>query len=114
MERISTRDDVLEFIRINCTHSAVRRAMDDGKYELLGAFVSLPPHTKPGWIVKVTSKHGKVWPVAVAAGQHSYEVFILDTIPWSLWDGEMTDNLLYFGDHPYIAIRKKRLARTQI
>lgn len=114
MSRILTRDDLLEFIRDNCTQSAVRRAMDDGKYELLGAFASLPPHTKPGWIVKVTSKHGKVWPVAVVAGLHTCEVFILDTIPWSLYDGLFSTNLLYNGDHPYIAARKMRDAKELI
>lgn len=111
MQRISTRDDLLEYIREHAPSSAVRRAIDDGKYEVLGAFAALPPHTMPGFIVKVTSKHGRVWPVAVAVNEvkHRYEVYILDTIPWSLYDGG--ERAIYCGDHPNTSARKRNLAR---
>lgn len=111
MQRIDTRDDLLEFIRANAPLSGIKRAIDDGKYEVLGAFASLPPHTKPGFIVKVTSKHGTVWPVAVAANEvkHRWEVYVLDEIPWSLYDGGK--RVIYCGDHPTRSVRKRNLAR---
>lgn len=111
MLRISTRNDLLEYIRANAPLRAIQRAIDDGGYEVLGAFASLPPHTMPGFIVKVTSKHGTVWPVAVAVNEarHRYAVYILDTIPWSLYDGGK--RAIYCGDHPNMSVRKRNLAR---
>lgn len=111
--RISTRTDLIEFIRSTAPLKAVRRAMDDGGYEVLGGFAALPPHVLPGFIVKVTSKHGKVWPVAVAINEHKhqYEVYILDNIPWSMWDGGTLP--IYRGDNPTMSQRKRDLARKQ-
>ena len=113
MSRIWTRDDLLKFIRDNPPSRSVGRAMDDGKWEVLGAFASLPPHTKPGFIVLVTSKHGRTWPVCVAADQerHRWDCYILDEIPWSLWDGGNMP--IYQGDDPIRSAFKRDEARTQ-
>jgi len=81
----------------------VRRAIDEGNVQLLGAFELLPPHPHPGWLTLVTSKHGRTWPVAVAVDifNHRYNVYILDQIPWSLWEGG--NSPLYLGDIPELA-----------
>lgn len=113
MHRILTRTDLLEFIRDHAPSSAVRRAVDEGSNESLGAFAALPPHTSPGFIVTITSKHGKTWPVCVLVNehQHRHEVYILDAIPWSLWDGGVLP--LYCGDDPYHYRRMRDRARSQ-
>ena len=111
MIRIDTRNDLLEFIRANAPLRGIQRAIDDGGYEVLGAFAALYPHPMPGLIVKVTSKHGTVWPVAVAAneGKHCWEVYVLDVIPWSLYEGGSRP--IYRGDNPTMSTRKRDLAR---
>ena len=99
-QRIQTRTHLLDFIQRNAPSSAVRRAVNEGRVNVLGAFASLPPHVHPGFIVNVTSKHGRTWPVCVLVNdiRHRYEVYILDQIPWSLWEGGNTT--LYAGDNP--------------
>ena len=101
--RLQTRTHLLEYIKEHAPRSAVRRAIDEGQVEVLGAFSALPPHTDPGFIVVVTSKHGKSWPVAVAIDEikHTYRVVILDDIPWSNWDGKLGRyHPVHDGDSP--------------
>lgn len=102
-QRLRTRTQLIEYMKAHAPRTAVKRAIDEGRVEVLGSFAALPPHTDPGFIVLVTSKHGRQWPVAVAVNQvkHTYRVLILDSIPWSLWDGKLErDHPVYDGDTP--------------
>jgi hypothetical protein len=83
--------------------SCVRRAVDEGTVRVCGGFSSLPPFPSPGFIVEVTSKHGKTWPVAVVVDQiqHYYHVQVLFDLPWKFWDGKpWRGHPVYDGDTP--------------
>ncbi len=102
-QRFQTRTDLLEYVREHAPLNGVRRAIDDGRVMVCGGFASCPPHTSPGFIVEVTSKHGRTWPVAVLVDQihHRYSVVILDEVPWQEWEGKVNrGHPVYDGDHP--------------
>jgi len=109
-QRLQTRTQLLEYIKDHAPSSAVRRAVDEGQVNVLGAFASLYPHTSPGFIVEVTSRHGRTWPVGVVVEQvyHSYRVVILDQIPWSHWDGSPDrGHPVIDGDNPLRSEQKR-------
>ncbi len=104
-ERFRTRTELIEYILEHAPMSVIKRAIDLGTTRVCGGFSVLPPHTAPGWVVEVTSHHGKTWSVAVKVNQftHSYSVVVLDYTPWKFWDGDPDrGHPVYDGDYPDI------------
>lgn len=111
-QRLQTRTDLIEYILEHAPLSGVRRAIDEGRVRVCGGFASCHPHISPGFVVEVTSKHGRTWPVAVLVDQikHRYRVVVLDEVPWQKWDGKYgRGNPVYDGDNPaeFYKLRKK-------
>jgi hypothetical protein len=101
--RFRTRTELIEYVLEHAPLNAIRRAIDEGLVLVCGGFSKLPPHQSPGWVVEVTSKHGRTWPVAVKVNQfeHSYQVVVLDQTPWQHWDGKLDrGHPVYDGDFP--------------
>lgn len=89
---------------------SVVRAIEEGSFEVLGGFDPIPSSTNSGWIVKVTSKHGKVWYVAcVAYSGTMYSVRLVKHVLWENWVGEGVGRSLLGGDRPttYAAFKRK-------
>jgi hypothetical protein len=110
MQHIETRTHLLEYALARVLSNACRRAFDDGQVVNLGGFDPLPPSEYPGWLLRVTSKHGRVWLIAVTVeGLHRYRVWPADAIPWQFWTGK--DNRdggsIYTGDLPAVASTSK-------
>lgn len=121
MIHFQTENDIIDWLIDNCPRPAIARALDHGKVEYLGGFNLIPPSTLPGWILKVTSVHGKQWIIAVLANdtKHVYEIRIIKSVPWKNWIG--TDSLfnhrtfrikLFSGDNPelYKELRDERIS----
>lgn len=110
---ITDRLDLIEMVSARAPSSACRRACLNGKVEVLGGFRVIPPSTLPGWMVLVTTVHGKDYAVAVTADQamHRYRVWIADKVPWGEWLGFIGDYSVRSGDHPtlYSALRSTEL-----
>jgi hypothetical protein len=101
MVKIQTRGQLVQWLSYNLRfigRRSLARALDEGIVRVLGGFSPIPPGTLPGWIISVTSVHGKRWHVAVLAHGNSYGVRLLDRIPWANWTGGKTE--LYIGDDP--------------
>jgi hypothetical protein len=75
------------WLEANCPRKGIVRALRDGTVEHLGGFLRIPPTSHPGWIVRVTSAHGKKFIVAVIAYQNRYGMRILSEVPWRYWAG---------------------------
>lgn len=86
----------------NCSRKAIVRALSsEGETELLGGFKPILPTVQPGWIVKITSEHNKVWNVAIIAYQNRYGIRILEEVPWKNWIGDFPgESNLMNGDFP--------------
>jgi hypothetical protein len=87
-----------------------------GEVEVLGGFCSIPPGTRPGWIVKATGLHKTEFLVAVIPDDidHIYGVKVIDSVPWDLWMGNLLDHSWAFmnGDHPVQYTRNRTDATT--
>lgn len=113
-QRLQTRTDLIEYILEHAPLNGVRRAIDEGQVRVCGGFASCPPHTSPGFVVEVTSKHGRTWPVAVLVDQikHRYRVVVLDEVPWKEWEGRLDrDHPVYDGDDPIQFYKQRLIAR---
>lgn len=105
---IRTRSDLIKWLENNAPRRAIARALQEGQVEHLGGFEHIPPSTLPGWIVKVTSVHNKMWRVVVLANdtKHRYESRIIESVPWKNWSGtnfwsdESFRDKLFSGDKP--------------
>lgn len=80
---------------------------------MYGGFREIPPYARPGWIVNVTSKFGRMWLLAVVVDEprHQLEVKRIDAVPWQWWDGP-SENSMYNGDRPdeYEKLRDETLS----
>ena len=117
--RIRTRSELLWYIADHAPSGACRRAVVEGKVVVLGGFRVIPPNGWKGWIVKVTSVHGKDWLVAVTIHptKHLYHVRMIEKIPWAWWAGvqgcfSFAYNLRQ-GDIPIQAERARRQAQEE-
>lgn len=68
-ERVTSRGDVIEYLRRHPVTNAFKRALTDPKAQIdfLGGFT--PAGELPYWAVKVTSRHGRVWNVRLIADE---------------------------------------------
>ena len=88
------------WLEANCPRKGIVRALRDGTVEHLGGFSRIPPTSHPGWIVKVTSTHGKEFIVAVIAYQLRYGIRVLGEVPWRYWYNAQPWTSLLAGDNP--------------
>lgn len=105
MEHLRTRTELIVYARDHCGSRACERAFLTGKVTVLGGFTAIPPGTAPGWILCITSRHGRAWILAVVTDdiQHTYHVRRLDIIPWAQWSGTKyaaPRESIYSGDYP--------------
>ncbi len=109
MERIETRTQLVNFICKNVGQSAISRACHHAgdAVQVMGGFSRVPPSCRPGWIVTVTSVHGRQWLVAVTSDDHHhvFKAWITETIPWQFYIGERNreEYSIYDGDNPEAA-----------
>ena len=102
MIHFQTKNHLLMWLEANCPRKSIVRALRDGTVEHLGGFSKIPPTSHPGWIVRVTSIHGKEFIVAVIAYQNRYGIRVLSEVPWLNWIGDQdrSDSSLISGDDP--------------
>jgi len=115
--RILSRTALLEeAIRLSPTRGC-RRAIQDDRADVLGGFRTIPPFGLPGWILRVRSRHGRTWLLAVMVDEvkHVYTASFVDEVPWLEWVGR-TDRKgwsPYDGDHPKEAYAAYRQAKKE-
>lgn len=104
MQRIETRVQLIEHICDNISQSAIVRACHNGTVRVLGGFSIIPPGTRPGWIVQITSIHGSTWLVAVTSDDHNhvFRTWLAESIPWENYVGrdDQKEYSIYNGDNP--------------
>ena len=102
MTHFQSRTHLILWLENNCPRPAIVRALYEGQIEFFGGFNPIPPTTQPGWIIRVTSAHGKTRYVAVIAYRDHYGIRILRDVCWGSWVGSTAKNrtALMNGDHP--------------
>lgn len=104
MQHFQNRTHLILWLENNCPRPAIVRALYEGQVEFFGGFDPVFPTEYPGWILRTTSAHGKVWYIAVLAYQNRYGIRILKDVFWGSWvgDSEGQPGSLYDGDDPII------------
>lgn len=94
------KNDIIRWLEKHCPRKAIVRSLNNA--ELLGGFDPIPPNTRPGWIVRVTSVHKRKWIVAIipCVGKPDCEIRILKYVPWGNYIGGPFTNPVYSGDNP--------------
>lgn len=117
MQHITTRTELINFICENISQSAIVRACYRSKesVKVLGGFSNISPGTSPGWLVVVTSVHGRMWLVAVTSDDHKhvFRTWIAESIPWENYVGQRNrgEYNIFDGDNPNQAWLAKEYAR---
>lgn len=96
---IRTRRDLIAAVESAVKLRTQRYAFVEGRVEVLGGFSELPPGPGPGWIVRLTSKYGRTWLLALIPMIRRPIMLHLSEVPWEHWVGP-TGNPLYDGDNP--------------
>lgn len=111
MDRIDTRTELVNYVRDNIPQRAIQRACHNGVVRVLGGFSLISPSTRPGWIISVTSVHGKTWFVAVTSDDHHhvFRTWVVESIPWQFYIGraDRGEYSIYDGDTPEQACRAR-------
>jgi hypothetical protein len=104
---IHSRDDLIDVIRGRCPLTSCNRAIDSGEVLVLGGFA--PPEGitgQPHWVLRVTSRHGRVWHVAVLPHSFGVNVKIIKEVDWKNWLGsDRGAPDIYNGDDPLYSSR---------
>ncbi len=104
---------MIAYICDHAPQSAIARACHTGTVQVLGGFSCVPPGTRPGFIVAVTSVHERTWLIAVTTDDHKhiFHVWVVESVPWEYYvgrdgpcDGEYS---IYDGDNPERAKQAK-------
>ena len=112
MTHFQSRTHIILWLENNCSRKAITRALYGGQVEFFGGFDPIPPTTHPGWIMRITSVHGRTWYVAVICYDRRYGVRILRDVPWDKWVGTRPwgefRTQLHSGDSPeeYLKLRE--------
>ncbi len=108
---IRTRDNLIEFLENNLPTNGVHLRALLNHNENLGGFSQIFSLTNSGWIVKIKSKYGNIYYVAVIDKYFNYAAVLLGDPPWEHWIGDQSGNPLYLGDKPeeYKMLRNKEL-----
>lgn len=113
--RFQSRSDLCLYAAKHVPLRSCARAINEGRVELLGGFSSIPPLSDPGFLLKVTSRHGREWIIAISIDEikHRYKVWIAGPeIPWWYWMGcvDGPRRPAYDGDHPMKYAEKQKEA----
>ena len=102
MTHFQSRTHIILWLENNCSRKAITRALYEGQVEFFGGFSPIPPTTHPGWIIRITTAHGKTFYVAVICYDRRYGIRILKDVPWDKWVGSTAKNrtALMNGDNP--------------
>ncbi len=107
-----SKNDIIHWLEKHCPRKAIVRSLNGA--ELLGGFDPIPPTTRAGWIVRVTSGsilrplslRRKKWIVTIIpyVGKPDCEIRILKEVPWGNWSGRSVNliNSVYSGDRPWL------------
>jgi hypothetical protein len=84
MIHIRNDAEAVEFAARHTKSSACRTAFCEGKVKVLGRFSEIPPSPYPGWIIRVTTRHGKIFLVVVTVDEdrHEYRTWFTNAIPY--------------------------------
>jgi hypothetical protein len=105
-----SRTHLILWLENNCPRPAIVRALYEGQVEFYGGFNPVPPTEHPGWILRITSAHGKIRYVAVIAYRDHYGIRILRDVPWGCWCGTVDYVYqLYSGDYPEEYLKLKEI-----
>lgn len=91
---IRTRADLIHVAHERCGHPAIKRAIKEGTVVNLGGFTAIPTSGQPGWVLRVTSTHGRTWLLAITVEGRHYRASVLDAVPPTRSGGEG----VYAGD----------------
>ena len=98
---------MIAYICDHAPQSAISRACTTGTVQVLGGFSKVPPGTRPGFIVSITSVHERTWFVAVTTDDHKhiFHVWVVESIPWEYFVGDLHNKeySIYDGDDPFQA-----------
>ena len=114
MQRIDTRTELINFICENISQYAVVRAChsSEGSVQVMGGFSQVRPLSASGWVVSITSVHGRTWIIAVTTDDHRhvFKVGIIESIPWRFYIGrdDQAEYSIYNGDNPKQACRARK------
>lgn len=112
---IRTRADLISAILNHCPTRACERAVREGRAVVLGGFT--PPGDFPQWIVKVESRHGHCWYVAVVCDETNYQFhpkwYGASEVPWAHWDGCSNGSRLVDGEQPRVSALRRAMARRK-
>ena len=110
MERLRTRNDIMEWLEEHAPYPSIKRAVVEGTTELLGVFDKITSKNgRMAWIIKVTSKHNRVWYVAIIPDgfHHCFRCRETSEPSWEYWMGDIVNGglgesgpPLYVGDNP--------------
>ena len=109
MERLRTRNDIMEWLEEHAPYPSIKRAVVEGTTELLGVFKNIQPSGTMGWIVEVNSKHNSTWHVAIQLDnlKHRFYCHVISEVFWENWMGDIVNGglgelgpPLYMGDNP--------------
>ena len=85
---IQSRSQFVEQAHALCPTRAAQRAIREGRVTLLGGFADIPPFGRPGFICRVTSRHGRTWLLAlIEQRDRSFRGVFIESIPWTSWVG---------------------------
>ena len=77
--------DIIDYAARNINSRAIKRAFCEGRVQRWGEYREHVPGSRhPGWLIRVTSRHGTVWNVAVTADdeRHTYHVWVAPMRPF--------------------------------
>ena len=99
MIQFRSKSQLLSWLDSNAPRPCIKRAMEDGQIELLGAFDPAPGSKCPGWIVRVVTQFQTVWNVVVTYNkERKLRCYTVDKIYWCDYKGG--NSSLYSGDYP--------------
>lgn len=101
MKPIRSRDELLWLCVQYAPTKACRRAISEGRAQVLGGFTA--PKGLPTLIVRVRSEYDRVWLIGVEIDEPRMRqrIVYLDEIPWATWDGRIGGKRpLIDGDDP--------------
>lgn len=110
---IHRRADLLALVRDYVPSRACGRAMDEDRAIVHGGFE--PPVGLPYWLVKVTSRHGRVWYIAVVCDEprNRFSITYPDRVEWQHWAGSINGKGIKDGDDPRLYALMRATARRK-